>query len=147
MRHPSKTGPGRAALLTALLMAAAACDETTPTTPAPPVTGHVNESFVGTIDVGASRFYSFSAGSSGTIELTLLSVRQGGDDIGQRLIMGIGTPAGTGCALQNSVTTGAGISAQLTTGVVAPGVYCAQIADDGTMTEPVSFAINIARPQ
>ena len=141
-----QTGPVKAALLMALLIGAPACDSVTPTTPTPPVSGHVNESFVGTLEPGGSSFYSFTAPAAGAVSLTLLSVAVNGAEIGDQLIMGIGTPAGTDCVMQNSVTTSSGTSTQLS-GSVTAGVYCARVSDAGTLSTRTSFAVNIARPQ
>jgi hypothetical protein len=140
-----QTGTVKAALLVALMVIAPACEPAATTTTTPtPVTGHVNESFVGTIDVNGTSFYSFTS-AQGAVALTLLSVRQDGVDIGDELILGIGTPVATRCDLQSSVRAAAGTSAQIS-GTVAAGVYCARVADGGTLTGPVTFAVNIARP-
>ena len=120
-----------------------ASSTTTPTTPTNPPT--VTESFVGTLPVGGSMFYSFNIGVSGTVNLTLNSV--GGAFVPStiQLGLGIGTPSGTDCSSTSTVTAGAGTSPQLT-GTFGPGLFCARVYDVGNLFAPANFNVTIAHP-
>jgi hypothetical protein len=103
--------------------------------------------FSGTLSVGGSRFYSFTASQAGTATLTLASLARGtnGPAVPATVGLGLGIPSGADCAMTSSVTTGAMLTAQIT-GDLQPGIYCARIADVGRLTEAVSFAIRIVFP-
>jgi hypothetical protein len=103
--------------------------------------------FSGTLAVGATRFYSFTVISGGTISASLASVTSAQDNtvLDAVLELGIGFPAGTGCA----VTTTKNVSPALTTQVLTsgePGIHCVRIADVGDLTAPIKFAVRFAHP-
>jgi hypothetical protein len=104
------------------------------------------ENFAGTIPVGGSAFYSFTAPVPGTITLTLLALKEAGADSAALVNVGLGVPRGTGCTLTTSLTTGIGVVPQVG-GQFDAGVYCARVADVGNLTNSATFTINIARPK
>ena len=59
--------------------------------------------------------------------------------------IGVGIPAGTGCARSTSQTTVPGLAAQLTV-TLNPGTYCAAVFDTGNLTAAVNFAMRIRYP-
>jgi len=139
---------GRAGLV-ALLSAAAASagcardpDLTAPVTTGPVVI----ESFVGTVPVGGSAFYSFTVTQTGVVTLTLLSLTVDGAASDLTVNVGVGTPSGTTCQASTTTAVGVGVTPQQTTQVTG-GIYCAIVSDIGTLTDPASFALNISRPR
>jgi hypothetical protein len=133
-----------------LLFLAAACDKNdTPTSPTDPPTTvappTINEEFVGTVDVGGSRFYSFTVVENGTVNVTLTSVGGPGVPATAWLGLGIGAPSGEDCSTTSTVNTAPGTTAQIT-GTYAPGIYCARVLDIGNLFAPATFAVTIAHP-
>ena len=136
-----------AALLTCL---AAACgSDATPTTPSSTTTPTTQTKvFAGSLEVGASSFYSFTPSQAGTVSVTLASLTVGtGTGVTSNVVMGlgVGVPAGTDCSLTTSVDTAAALVAQMSN-AMSPGTYCVRIYDIGNLTEPVRFAIRIVHP-
>jgi hypothetical protein len=95
--------------------------------------------------VGGTKFYSFTVGASGTVNVTLTSVS--GDFVPPtvQLQLGLGTPEGTSCTVTTPVLAAASSTAQVTATPTA-GVYCVRIADVGNLYAPAAFAITIAYP-
>jgi hypothetical protein len=81
---------------------------------------------------------------SGTVLLTLTSVRP---DPSVSLGVGLGIPRadGGGCHLSQSVNTASGTAAQLSA-TVDSGTYCVKVYDVGTLTGDVSFSLTIVHP-
>jgi hypothetical protein len=112
----------------------------------PSTTGPVViESFVGTLAVGGSAFYSFTVPQNGNVSLTLLSLTVAGVPATLSINMGLGVPRGTTCVTTATAAV-AGNSPQSVT-EVPPRVYCVLVTDVGTLTAPAAFAVNIARPR
>ena len=133
----------------AAALAGAACgNRIVPTGPSGnPLSASVDvESFVGTLPVGGTRFYSFTVPQDGNVSLTLLSLVENGEPSTNTVNIGIGVPQGTGCTLLDSRTTAAGATPQFTNFYQA-AVYCARVADVGTLTAAATFALNIAYPE
>jgi hypothetical protein len=59
--------------------------------------------------------------------------------------LGLGIPAGTDCAVSESLEASAGLSAQMTHERTA-GTYCVRVHDLGQLSVPVNFAIRIVHP-
>lgn len=119
----------------------------TPTSPTTEVVPPRIVVFSGNLAVGGSRFYSFSASQPGQASLLLGSLTRGvnGPSVPAAVELGLGVPRGTGCALISSATTSSALTAQVVAAVQS-GIYCAQIADTGTLAEPAAFAIRITFP-
>ena len=137
----------RGGLLAALVAGVAlGCNgDSTPT--GPTVVNVATQTFTGTLAVGASRFYSFTSTSGGTVSASLASVTSAQDNsvLDAILELGIGFPAGTGCA----VTTTKNVSPALTTQVLTsaePGIHCIRVADVGDLRAAVKFAVRFAHP-
>ena len=141
-----RSGPALVLSTVAIALAGAACD--TPeglTSPDPVVTTSTTELFSGTLPVGGARFYSYTVTQPGSAYLTLASLTSGSRTSTTRVALGVGIPAGTGCALRDSVT----VSAALTTQLEHPspsGIYCVNIADAEGLPSPMTFAIRIVHP-
>jgi hypothetical protein len=136
-----------AAMLAACLTAGCADDPTAPssTSDDPAVT---TELFVGSLDVGGSRFYSISLSTEGTVSVTLASlvpaaaVAQASSEM---VTLGFGIPAGTGCAVSASVEAGPALVAQLSTASPA-GIHCIRVSDPGRLAQSMNFAVRIVHP-
>jgi hypothetical protein len=109
---------------------------------APPA---LTEKFSGALAIGASKFYSFSVGSNGTITITLTTLTENGQDSSTQMALALGAPGGTGCRANTTVTIAAGSTPHIT-GTYGPGVYCALLTDVGNLTTPSTFVISIAHP-
>jgi hypothetical protein len=132
------------------LLVGAACHEAmeTPTTPTTTDTSTTRTAqFTGTLAAGASRFYSFTVSQPGTIVATLASVTSPprGAAVDTPLGLGIGRPAGTGCALSASTTTGPALQAQLQE-TAAAGIYCVNVYDTGSLRAAVDFVVRFSYP-
>jgi hypothetical protein len=134
---------GRLLLCAALF--AAACNSAAPTGPS--TVTLTTETFAGSLAVGSSRFYSFTIASGGTVSLTLASVSSPADGtaLADPLEIGIGTPAGTGCAVTAARQTAAALTAQLQT-AAASGIHCVRVSDPGGLPAPVNFALRFTHP-
>ena len=137
-----------------MLIAVAACNSDTPTSPTTTTTTETTttvadpvatEEFSGTVSVGGAAFYSFTVEQNGTVRLTLTTV--GGANVPSSiwLGLGLGTPSGEDCSTTTSLNTQAGSSAQIS-GTYAPGIYCARVYDIGNLIAPARFGITIEHP-
>ena len=135
-----------AVLAAAVLGTACGGKATAPSATTPPVAAPTaTEVFNGTLPVGGTKFYSFTVGVNGTVNVTLVSVGGAGVAPDVTLNLGLGRPAGTGCVTSSAVNAQAGAAAQLT-GTYAPAVYCVNLADVGNLSSPATFGITIAHP-
>lgn len=133
--------------LALLALLGAGCTEESPGIIDPTFTqGVVHESFSGSLPLLGFRFYSFTVPQRGAIEATLLSLTENGVAVSTTALLTIGAPRGTDCVGTSSIGASPGASPQLTVSV-DPGVYCVRIADNGSFTAPLDFAITITRPR
>jgi hypothetical protein len=134
-------------LAAALLCASCGGDSgTSPTTTTE--TSRSTENFSGTLALFGSQFYSFTVTTSGTTDITLLSLTPAGaatPALTSEVGLGIGTPAGTGCALSSAATVRPALITQLST-TTAPTIYCVNISDLGNLADSVKFTIRIVHP-
>lgn len=139
-------------LETALLLsvAGAGCGSST-TSPTPvtptqtPAAPSITETFAGTLAVGGSRFYSFSVGQYGTVNVTLAQLTGAFDPVTTTVVLGLGRPAGTGCGVATTATATPSDTPQASSTLDA-GVYCVRISDTDVLTAPATFSITIAHP-
>ena len=119
---------------------------------APATTAETTTIFSGSLPVLGSTFYSFDVGSAGAVSLTLASVTPvtpAGSlpppALPVVLGMAFGVPLGTGCSLDQSLETAAGLTVQFIT--ESPmGVHCVAVFDVGNLTGPVNFTVVIEHP-
>jgi len=123
--------------------AAPSTTTTTTTTTTPVTTPTTSEVFAASLNVGSAAFYSFNIVANGTVNVTLNSVNGTGVPATVQLGLGIGTPGGTDCVTQASVTAGAGTAPQLT-GTYGPGLFCVRVYDVGNLSNTASFRVTIA---
>jgi hypothetical protein len=137
----------RRSLCVLLAAIAMGCDHESDTVTGPTALTITTRTFTGSLAVGASRFYSFAVSSGGTITASLASVTSDRDGLPLDTILelGIGFPAGTGCAVTATKNVSAGLTAQLLSSATG-GVHCVRVADVGDMTAPVKFAVRFSHP-
>jgi hypothetical protein len=134
-----------AALLTALT---AGCgDDMSPTSPTATTSTTTTVTYAGTIDVGGSRFYSFTNSEAGSVTAFLASVTgaDGRAVLSMPLELGIGVPAGTGCATTSTQIVSPGLVSQMSVSLAA-GVFCLRVADAGELRGPITFAVRFIHP-
>jgi hypothetical protein len=104
-----------------------------------------SELFIGSLDVGSSRFYAFNVTAAGTTQITLVSLGTGpsGASINVPMRISVGVPNGIGCDLTESLDVSPALVTQLTIALAA-GTYCTQLSDIGHLTTAVSFAVRIS---
>lgn len=102
--------------------------------------------FSGTLIVRGQRFYSFTVPSTRTVRVTLEQLHnEAGAASAATVVLGIGVPSGTGCAMLREVAAGASDTPHIDESLTA-GIYCAQLTDPGTLTEAVAFSVRIDFP-
>jgi len=135
----------------ALALVTVTCGDDAPTSPSSSssstTTSTSTVTFAGTLSVGGVRFYSFTNLASGSVTALLASVA-GADTrlpLAVPLELGIGIPAGTGCATSTIQLVSAGLTSQMTL-TLAAGTFCLRVADAGELRGPVSFAVRFTHP-
>jgi hypothetical protein len=133
-------------VLASALLAAGCDSDSSPTPPTKtPAAPSVTETFEGTVRVGSYAFYSFQVSQYGTINLTLNTLRVGGELSDAAMALTIGQPSAQDCFSAVTQTAGAGFTPQVT-GSFEAGVYCVKIADPVPLPSPGVFNITIAHP-
>ena len=86
--------------------------------------------FSGTLAVGGTRFYSFTAAQAGVTTLMLASLTRDGSGaaLSTGVGLGLGVPSGPDCATTASVVTGPALTPEIAE-TVLPGIYCVRITD------------------
>ncbi|HZI82245.1 MAG TPA: hypothetical protein VFD69_22165 [Vicinamibacterales bacterium] len=122
-------------------------DDDSPTSPTDTTPATTAVTYAGTLDVGGSRFYSFTNGASGSVTAFLASVASPDTRLPLTLPLeiGIGVPAGTGCALTTAQIVAPGLVSQMSASLPA-GVFCLRVADAGDLRGPVTFAVRFSHP-
>ena len=139
----------RIAVIVFVALVSARCGRSldTPTTPTTTAATSRTAHFGGSLTVGETRFYSFTITQAGTITAMLASITspRTGAALDTELGLGIGRPAGTGCALSASVNTTAALKAHLQESAAA-GIYCINVSDVGRLTGDVDFVVRFTYP-
>lgn len=134
-------------IILVLSMATLGCHDGSSTPTSPTFVTVTTETFASTLDVGATRFYSFTVTSGGTVSAELASVTAAdtGAVMGTILELGLGIPAGTGCAVSITKNVTPALTTQLLTSF-EPGIHCVRVADVGDVTKRIRFAVRFAHP-
>jgi hypothetical protein len=105
----------------------------------------LTESFEATLSPGGSSFYSFSVTTAGTAAVTLASVVQSGRAaaLSIPLRISLGTPAGEGCTVSDSVQATPALTPQLTA-ALSVGIHCVLVEDVGQVTGSVIAAVRFS---
>jgi hypothetical protein len=139
----------RRVLLIAMLAASVAgCEETPDPGPSNPNPTSVRDLFASTLSPGGFRFYSFPVFEDGAIWLTLASVTDGltGPSLSPTLFLGLGIPSGTDCATFLEVQATPSLFPQVDGHGLRPGTYCVRVADRGSLSGTVNFAVRMVYP-
>lgn len=155
-RSHSSCSQSRLVLAATTLMLAAACSEPqfslptssseTDSTSTTTETSTDPQTFSGTLAVRGQRFYSFTVPSTRTVRVTLEQLQDGaGTASTATLVLGLGVPSGTGCAMLREVAAGASDAPHIDESLTA-GVYCTQLTDPGSLTDAVTFSVRIEFP-
>lgn len=155
-RSHSSCSQSRLVLAATTLMLAAACSEPqfslptssseTDSTSTTTETSTDPQTFSGTLAVRGQRFYSFTVPSTRTARITLEQLQDGaGTASTATLVLGLGVPSGTGCAMLREVAAGASDAPHIDESLTA-GVYCTQLTDPGSLTDAVTFSVRIEFP-
>jgi hypothetical protein len=139
---------GALAITLALAIVTMGCGDDTPTSPSSTSSTTTSSiTFAGTLDVGGSRFYSFTNTASGSVTALLASVAVADTRLPLTvpLEIGVGVPAGTGCATTVQQLVAPGLVSQLSVSL-ASGTFCLRVADAGELRAPVTFAVRFTHP-
>lgn len=159
-RSNSSCPRSRLVLAATAFILAAACSEpkfslptssteadSTSTTTTTTVSATDPQTFSGTLAVREKRFYSFTVPSTRTVTITLEQLQNGDETASTAtLVLGLGVPSGTGCAMLREVAAGASSDAPHIDESLTTGIYCAQLADPGILTDAVMFSVRIEFP-
>lgn len=130
-----------------LTLATGACGDDAQSPTGPTTATLLTDHFVGVLEPGGRRFYSFTLGTAGDVAVTLASVT--GVDTGVpvpiALRVGVGRPQGTECPPAAAATVPAALQSQLTY-LATDGIYCIDVGEVGAASTPVRFAIRFTHP-
>jgi hypothetical protein len=138
----------RLLLMVAVAALSAGCgDDASPTSPTDTTPVTTTITYAGTLDAGGSRFYSFTNNAAGSVTAFLASVIATDSKlpVAVPLELGIGVPAGTGCATTTTQIVGPALAPQMTVSLAA-GVFCLRVGDAGELRAPITFAVRFVHP-
>ena len=137
-----------AARISAILVAiaAAGCGKDPVTTPTSATTTTATTTlFAGTLQPRATRFYSYTLTTAGTVTAMLASLEQAGAPKPNAVELGLGIPAGTGCAVESPSSTTTSLVPQIKQDA-GIGTYCVRISDTIGLPAPMDFTIRVIHP-
>lgn len=137
---------GTAAVVAALSLGSAGCDESNPTPTPTPTPLPTTERFTGSIGVNGALAFPFSTAAAGTISLTLTSVTPDNTAI---VGLSVGTYNGTACSVSTGVFNDSAQQGITVTAAVSSAGFnnvCARVYDSGKLTAGISFEITVVRP-
>jgi len=104
----------------------------------------VTEIFQGTLDPQGTQFYNIIVGNPDPLRITLASVTNPttGAALTTKIKLGLGVSDGTNCNSTFETTTAAALTSQYFQ-VATAATYCVYVADPGTLTSTVGFAVRI----
>ena len=129
----------------AIAISAAACGEKVSTPTSATTIEPVTILFSGTLQPRSSRFYSYSLTTAGTVTAMLASLERNGVPVSNSLELGLGIPAGTGCAVSAAASTTTALIPQLRQDA-STGTYCVRIADIDGLPAAMNFTIRVIHP-
>ena len=138
----------RLLLMAVVATLSAGCgDDAAPTSPTDTTPVTTSITYAGTLAPGGSRFYSFTNNAAGSVTAFLASVTASDSKLPMAapLELGIGVPAGTGCATTTTQIVAPGLVSQMTVSLAA-GVFCLRVADAGELRAPITFAVRFVHP-
>lgn len=130
-------------LMTALAAAGCGKDAETPTEAT--TTEPTTILFVGTLQPRSTRFYSYTLNTAGTVSAMLASLERSGSPMSNALEIGLGIPAGTGCAVSAALNAQSQLIPHLKQDF-GIGTYCVRISDVDGLPAPMNFTIRLVHP-
>ena len=126
------------AALLATTLSAAACGDSSPTTPTPTPPTAVTDTFSGTLNRNGAANYAFSVSAAGTVTATLSALSDAATPVG----MSLGVWNGTACAISidnAAATQGTSLFGSAT----ATGNLCVRIYDaSGQINAPLDYQLS-----
>jgi hypothetical protein len=101
--------------------------------------------FSGTLQPKDARFYSYTLTKGGTVTAMLASLERNGSPVPNALEIGLGVPAGTGCAVSAALNSSSQLIPQLRQDF-GVGTYCVRIADVDGLPASITFTIRVTHP-
>lgn len=132
-------------MVCAMALAAVACGAEPETPTSASTTQPTTILFSGTLQPRATRFYSYSLTTAGSVTAMLASLERNGVPVTNALELGLGIPAGTGCAVFAAVSTTTALIPQLRQDT-SIGTYCVRIADVDGLPAAMNFTIRVIHP-
>jgi hypothetical protein len=126
-------------------LAAVGCGKAAETPTSATSTAPTTILFTGSLDPKATRFYSYTLMTSGTVTTMLASLERNGSPMPNRLEIGLGIPAGTGCAVSAAQNSSSQLIPHLRQDV-GIGTYCVRISDIDGLPAPMNFTIRLVHP-
>jgi len=127
------------------VFAAIGCSDAAETLTSPTTTEPATILFSGTLQPRATRFYSYTLTTGGSVTAMLASLERGSTPMPNTLELGLGVPAGTGCAVVTSAKTTTSLVPQLRQDA-AIGTYCVRISDTEGLPAAMNFTIRVIHP-
>ena len=136
-------------LIVCAMAAAAMCacgDNTqTPTSATTTTAEPITILFSGALQPLGTRFYSYTMTNAGSVSAMLASLEHGNTPMNNSLELGLGIPAGTGCATSVASNTNTSLIPQLRQDF-DKGTYCVRISDKDGLPVPMTFTIRLVHP-
>jgi hypothetical protein len=101
--------------------------------------------FAGTLQPKSTRFYSYTLTTAGSVSAMLASLERNGAPVSNALEIGLGIPAGTGCAVSAALNSSSQLIPQLRQDF-GIGTYCVRISDIDGLPASMSFTIRVIHP-
>jgi len=124
---------------------AAGCGKAAETPTSPTTTAPTTILFAGTLQPGTTRFYSYTLNTAGTVTAMLASLERSGTPMPNALEIGLGIPAGTGCAVSAALNSSSQLIPHLKQDF-GIGTYCVRISDLDGMPAAMNFTIRLIHP-
>jgi hypothetical protein len=101
--------------------------------------------FGGTLEPHGTRFYSYSLTTAGSVSAMLASVERNGLPVTNALEIGLGIPAGTGCAVSVTQNSASLLIPQLRQDF-GSGTYCVRVTDVDGLPAAMNFTVRVHHP-
>jgi hypothetical protein len=134
-----------ACAIAAVVMCACGDNAETPTSATSTTAEPITILFSGTLQPLGTRFYSYTMTSAGTVSAMLASLERGSTPMSNSLELGLGIPAGTGCATSVASNTNTSLIPQLRQDF-DKGTYCVRISDKDGLPAAMTFTIRLVHP-
>src|SRR5438552_13646002 len=126
------------AFVLGLSLATVGCsDPVAPVTPTP-AAPTVTDTFNGTLLILGSNTHQFTVQQIGGIKVSVTGVTPGA-----AVGLGVGTPSGANCLLQQNLTAVPSPSPQISGTATITGTFCVSVFDVGNLVESVDYVVTV----